>query len=297
MVKIFLLLYSFTLFAQMETIEITPKNYQEKLISILDAKRVTFKKKNSLKFTEISDLAYDKKKQLLYAISDRATLYTLKIEIKKDKIKKLKLLDAKKLRNRKKHLLSKNHTDAEGLDIVDNNLLISFEKEPDIKLFDKDAYCVKKYKLQKKLRNIKNYVSKNSALEAVTYSKKYGYITAPELPLKSSNRHRLYSQSREKWKFKVSGSITALQMLEDNKILIVERDFNTLTLSRTITLSLLDLQSSQLRQLLVMETSKGWRIDNIEGITEIDKNLFLLVSDDNDSLFQETQFILFRLIL
>lgn len=281
----------------MKSIELVPKNYQEKFISILDAKKVTFKNKHSLKFTELSDLAYDKKSKILYALSDRGILYSLKLKIKNNKIKKLKLLDAKKLRNKKYHTLSKNHTDSEGMEIVDHNLLISFEREPAIKLFNKDAHCIKTYKLNKKLRNIKNYESKNSALEAITYSKEYGYITAPELPLRNSKKHRLYSQSKETWKFKVSGSITALQMIEGDKIVIVERDFNALSLSRTITLSILNLKTSELTQLLVMKSSQGWNIDNIEGITQIDENLFLLVSDDNNSLFQETQFILFRMML
>jgi len=278
----------------MQEIDLAPSTYNQKYVTILDAKKVKFKKHNGLKFTEISDLAYDKKSNTLYAISDRAILYTLRVKIKNKKIKKLKLLNAQSLKNRDGIKLSKKSADSEGLDMLDENLLISFERKPAIKLFGTNARCIKKYKLVKKLRNIKNYQSKNSALEAVTYSKKYGYITAPEKPLKRYIKHKLFSKKRE-WSFKKSGSITALQMLSKNKILVVEREFKALTFERVITLSLFNLKTSKLTQLLQMRTSEGWRVDNIEGVTKIDKNTFLLASDDNDSIFQETQFILIML--
>jgi hypothetical protein len=45
-----------------------------------------------------------------------------------------------------------------------------------------------------------------------------------------------------------------------------------------------------------MDSQKGWHIDNFEGLTKVGKNLYLMVSDDNESIFQKTLFVLFELI-
>ena len=40
----------------------------------------------------------------------------------------------------------------------------------------------------------------------------------------------------------------------------------------------------------------GWLLDNFEGLTHIRDNQYLIVSDNNKSLFQKTIFMLFEIL-
>jgi len=284
MFKFFLFLYALPLLASMQSITITPPHYNQKYITILDAKKVTFKKrKHHPKFCEISDLAYDKKSKTLYALSDRSALFKLLLQIKNNTITQLKLLRSYKIAPK---------MDTEGLDFKKGNLLISTERKPRILLYTTEAQFIKKIKLPKKLQNKKAYQSKNKQLEGICYTKKYGTITAPELPLNHKKHHTLYSKKRA-WIVPMHGAITALENIQKSKVLIVEREYHLLY--RTITLSLFNLKNENYTHLLTMDTRDGWSIDNIEGITKLKRNYFLLISDDNDSFLQKTQLILFKL--
>ena len=89
--------------------------------------------------------------------------------------------------------------------------------------------------------------------------------------------------------------------MSKNKLLILFREFNSLTRQRVITLGELNLkkcQSSQCKVKIVakMDSYDGWNVDNFEGLTKIGKNKFLMISDDNDSIFQKTLLVLFELV-
>ena len=90
-------------------------------IRILDSKELKFKNMD-----EISALAM--KENTLFALSYKGELFTFKIKITKDRIKKLKLLDTKKLKDENSKKLSKKDSDSEGMILVGDKLFISFEK-------------------------------------------------------------------------------------------------------------------------------------------------------------------------
>jgi len=44
-----------------------------------------------------------------------------------------------------------------------------------------------------------------------------------------------------------------------------------------------------------LDSADGWRLDNSEGLTRVDKNRYLMVSDDNENIFQKTLLVLFEI--
>ncbi len=300
---LFILLFFLPLYAQITAYTITPKNslhVTQQSIKILDAKILYFKIKDNIPFHEISDLVYEN--GLVYFVSDQGYLYKFFINITHNKIKSLQYLDAYVLKNKKGQRLKKKKRDAEGLALYKNNLLISFERKQRVNLYSKEGEKIKKIQLHKDLQNKKNYVSKNKGLEAVTCNDKYGVITAPELPLKNSNAkyHTLYTKDKM-FKFKADGSIVSLEFFGKNTILVLLRDFNYLTRRRVTTLMKVYLNKCRQQQvcksktLAKLDSLDGWKLDNFEGLTHVNANRYLMVSDDNENIFQKTLLVLFEI--
>lgn len=258
-------------------------------IKILDSKELNFKSTR-----ELSDIALDR--NTLYAIGDKGYLYTFKISLKDNKIKKLKLKSETKLKNSKGKDLKKSKSDSEGLAFMGNDLLISFEKKSRIELYTKGGIKIKSIKIAKALQNIKNYRAKNRGLEAVTYSDKYGVITAPEVPLNSNNKrvHVIYSKNRT-WSFSASGSITSLEFINSDEILILQRESKK-NHNYDITLTKLNLTTCKSEEIAILKSKKGWKTDNFEGLTKVSKNKFLMISDNQNSKHQKTLLVLFELL-
>ena len=269
-------------------------------ITILDSKQLKFKKYKGYEVEELSALAASKKR--LYALDDKGKLYTFKIKIKNNKIKKLKLRNIAKLKDKNGNKLTKKDRDSEGLVYVNGGLLVSFEKNPRVENYSLKAKELNKMKINKKLRDIDKYHSDNTALEALAYNYKYGVVTAPESPLKKQNLsyHTLYAK-KYRWKFRSNGHITALEFINEDEILVMQRSFNHFTRSRETVLSKINLASCGKKDickneiLARMNTKDGWNIDNFEGLTKIDGDKYLMISDDNGNFLQKTLLVLFTI--
>ncbi len=301
--KILTLLASTTLMqAQLINYDIKPadlKSDRYMKIKILDAKEVTFDFNSGI--SELSALLYSN--DILYALSDYGELYHFDIKFKDEKIKSLVLKDRFRLRNKNGKRLKKKKRDSEGLALVKNSLLISFEKKSRVDRFTLDGVKIKKQKIHKKLRDYSSYAGKNKGLEGVAYSKKYGIITAPEIPLKGKDKtiHTLYSK-KDTWKFTASGSITSMTFMDDDNLLVLERKFDKHILRWIITLTKVSLKKCDKSRvckqevLASLDNTYGWKIDNFEGLTKISKNKYLMVSDDNDMFFQNTLLVYFEIL-
>jgi hypothetical protein len=262
-------------------------------IEILDSKIIDFPSYNGIAFREISALAY--KDKVLYALGDRGVLYKLKLKLESNKIKNLRLLKAHRLQDSDRKDLKKLYRDSEGLAFKGDKLLISYEKSPRIELRSKNGKHPQNVKINKKLNNIKSYIALNKGLESVAYSKKYGVVTAPEEPLNGKkNKHIIYGKNRT-WKFKKDGSITSLEFISKEKLLILQREFHLFFLRRKIVISTLNLSTGKYKVLAKLESKDGWKLDNFEGLTKVGKNRYLMISDDNDSVFQKTLLVLFKI--
>lgn len=272
---------------------LTQKN-KSSAIKILDVKELIFENVN-----ELSALAY--KDNNLYALSNLAYLHKFSIDIKNNKINSLKLLSTVKLKNKKSHELKNKKSDSEGMVLVGSKLYISFERKPRVDIFSLNGKKIKKYKIQKKLKNIDNYRGKNKALESITYLKKIGIVVAPEVALEKEdeNYHYIYSKNKF-YKFKASAKLSALESIDDYTLLSLERYYNFFSSRRIITLKKIYLKNCKndickSDVLAILDSDNGWNLDNFEGLTKISKNRYLMVSDDNQNIFQKTLLVLFEI--
>jgi len=274
-------------------------------IKILDSKVLTLNRIDGLKFCEISDILYDKDKKLLYALSDKGNLFKLTLEIEEKKIKSLKPLSGHALTNTNGKKLFGLFKDSEGLAMMGKSLLVSFERKPRLMLYDEDIQALKELPLPKPLRNINNYRAKNYALEALTYDQQYGFITAPEYPLRKQKRgyHDIYSADGKMCTVKVDDirqAITEMEMMPDGNLLLLLRKFTLHSFSfetMLIKVNLLKRQNGlcQSEVLAWMSTKEGWHIDNFEGLTHLYDNAYLMVSDNNNNPFEKTILTLFEI--
>jgi len=283
----------------MKDFNLFPSSYNPNDISgivILDAKELSFDEVDEIEFSGISALAYSKSKGL-FALSDRGYLFKLHLVVTDKKIKSLKILEARALKNKKNKVLK--HNDAEGMSLSKEGLIISFERDPKVSLFNEEAQKIKNLPLAPVLKDIKNYQKKNRALEAVAKHEKFGIITIPEGALKHENKafHILYSQNK-RWKFKANAKVTAIEVMPDNNLLILERNFSFLQ-GHSIFLSKVNIMNCEKglcsKEILAsLHSSKGWELDNFEGLTRLYDNVYLMISDDNANFMQKCLLVLFE---
>lgn len=275
-------------------------------ITLLDQKILLFKEIGGLKFSEISDLAYDLREKQLYLVSDEGKLFVFDASFS-NKIETLHPLSSVTLVKNNGKKFKKWRKDSEGL-ALDNkgHLYASFEGRPKIGRFDQKGRMVKQYTLPKKLRNPNNYRSRNKSLEALTWHPRYGLLTATEWPLKHKNKKEqtIYALDGKEWSFKAEAesksAVVAMEVMDDGNLLVMERSFTGLMNPLVITLKKIYLNGCKKKQicqselLLKMNTHQGWNIDNFEGVAKVGKHRYVIVSDDNDNFFQKTLLVYFE---
>jgi len=276
-------------------------------IRLLDQKVLDFKKIDGVKFSEISDLAYDKKEKKLYFVSDEGKLFIFDA-LFTEKIERLNAVSGLTLVKKKGQKFRRWRHDSEGL-TLDNKgrLYVSFEGKAKIGRFDQKGRMQKEYRLPKKLRNPKNYRSRNKSLEALTWHPKYGLLTAAEWPLnhKKKKEQTIYALNGKMWHFKAEAeqksAVVAIEVMDDGNILVMERSFIDLFQPFVITLKKIYLNRCKHKNrmchsetLLKMNSHKGWLIDNFEGLARVGEHRYVMVSDDNDNFYQQTLLVYFE---
>jgi len=265
---------------------------------------------NGLKLNELSGLAWDEDEDLLYAVSDNGVLFHLRLVITKNTLTKAVLLSAYQLETDKGELLALR--DSEGLAIMkgnnsvngDSELLISFERKPRIARFTPKGELLGDYTLPVALQDIKNYYEPNKALEAVTIHPRFGILSTPEWPLKGQKtrdflpgeyEHSIFAlDGNKQWQIPaypaLNSAVVALEALDDGSVLVLERAFVSIFQPFIISLRRVWLSddSSEVEQVAVFDSTKGWQVDNFEGLTHHRENFFFMASDDNNRNLQRT---------
>jgi len=242
-------------------------------------------------FSEISDLAYDKKNKILYMISDKGTLFSF-YAIFDNKIH-LKPLNAYYLKTKKGKRLKRWKRDSEGMVLVGKKLFVSFEGKPKILQISKDGKKIKKIRLPNALKRVKQR-SSNKGLEALAYHSKYGFLTAFEYAPKGRDKcnQQIFSSSGRVWDVKLEPfdncAITALEVMDRDNILILERAYSGIFSPFVVTLKKFNLKTNKSEILFQINTSNDDRVENFEGLTKVAKNRYLIISDDNDNPFANT---------
>jgi hypothetical protein len=174
--------------------------------------------------------------------------------------------------------------------LVDNKLYVSFEGKPKILQISKDGRIIKKIKLPKALKKAKPR-GRNKELEALAYHPKYGFLTALEYAQKGRNKcnQQIFSTSGKVWNVKLEPfrncAITALEVVDKDNILILERAYGGFLREFAVTLKEFNLKTKKSKILYQISTSNNDRVENFEGLTKVAKNRYLIVSDDNDNPF------------
>ncbi len=274
-------------------------------LTFLDSKTLPVKHINGLKFTEISDIAYDKQNDIFYALSDRGRIFRFKLEIRADKLGKFKLLDGERLRDQKGHFLRKRRSDSEGLALVGNKIWISFERRDRIDVYDRSYHFVRSLRLPPVLAKMASHDYSGTGFEALSYAPKWGFITAREVPFDEEplGYHTIFSSKgiicRIK-RDKIKSAITEFEMLPDGSLLALFRQFSFKKWAFRITLKRIDINhprngicSTETLAMLNPLTDKD--VDNFEGLTHYKGDLYLMISDDNENFFQRTIVRLMRI--
>ncbi len=278
-------------------------------VQVSDAKVVSFDRIDGEKFFGISALAYDHETKILYMLSDRSRLFAFHLTIQNNKIKTLQPIFGRRLRDPAGHKYFLKESDSEGMTLVHENgkkrLWISFEQIPRIGVFDLKGRALRYLSLPKVLQKRRNYRKDNAMLEALTYVKKFGFVTAPELPLRSERGvfESLYSSKGKLCRVpKDRGyALTELETTPDGNLLALYRSVHlkpSLVIGMKLRKIFLDDTQNgrcRIQELMKVTSDDGWVLDNFEGITHIKDDLYLIVSDDNGNFFQKTLLWLVRI--
>lgn len=270
---------------------------------------------NAIQLTGLSALAWDEDENLLYALSDHGTLFSLRPRFHNNQLINVTLAGFVSLIDpQTRKPLRWRRSDSEGLDLRnghngkkgDTELLVSFERQPRIVRYRPDGSYIADVPLADSLRDVARYRGGNTMLESVCQHPREGILTAPEAPLDNEIKTaRLYRMDGDSWTFPAgSGSIVALECLPDGDVLVMERDYSRISLRWIITLRRLHLPagtpidtSLSVENIAVFDSEQGLRVDNFEGLTRHRGNRFFMVSDDNGVFVQRTLLMYFELLV
>ncbi len=306
MKKIIILLTTFLLFTGCTITPLIAKGTKNKKITILEQRNLLFSNRRDIPFEGLSDLTYNKITHRLYMIGDRGYLYSFYAKFT-NKIEKLKYLSAFHIKTPDGKVI---HPDIEGLTHNKKEQLIaSFERQPRVKGLTKDGRLKINYKIPKKLRKISIYKNRNSMFEGIAYHPKYGLLVSAEYPInKQKNTHQtIYSLNGKEWNFRAenypNSAVTALEVMSDGNILVLERAYNGLSNPFYITLKKVYIDSCdkyhncKSEVLALFSSSEGWGYNNFEGLAKVGKNRFVMISDNNGHSFLSTVLIYFKVNL
>ncbi|NIW86826.1 MAG: esterase-like activity of phytase family protein [Gammaproteobacteria bacterium] len=256
----------------------------------------------------VSGLAWDDDEGLLYALSDRGTLFHLRPRLAQGRLADVQVLSAHALRGPDARVLSGSSADAEGLAAMDarngrrgdSRLLVSFERRPRILEVRPDGSWLASHALPPPLHRREAYASGNKSLEAVAHHPVLGILTAPEQPLRGADARQLaiYALDGRVWHAPraphPNSALTAMEVLPDGSLLLLERGFELLPPRVVIWLRQGRIGDDGLIQLETradLDSSEGWHLDNFEGLARHRGRRFFLISDDNGSPLQNTLLI------
>ncbi len=268
-----------------------------------------------LRFSQISDLAWDDDAGLLYAISDKGALFHLRPVFNADTLIDVKLVRALPLRElHTGQPLRGRRADTEGMDILhgrnrranDTELVISFERYPRIWRYRPDGQARAELPLPAPLDDPRAYDDDNRMLEAVCVDDTLGTLTMPEAPLRKERRGhtRMFSTGGKSWFYPVEHSNRPVGMacLGGGEVIVLERDYGRLLWRASMTLKRVRLSAANAgatlapERVVMLDTTDGFQIDNFEGIAQHRGNRFFLVSDNNDLFIQRTLLLYIELL-
>lgn len=283
------------------------------VLEVRDTVAIPPYKVNGISISELSGLAWDQDEQLLYAISDKGNVFHFQLILEANRIVKVDPVFAARLQDKDGEQVKKGRRDSEGLTLInaangkrgDTQLVIAFEGIPRIIRFTPQGRAISNIGLPAVLQDRRAYQHGNDSLESITFHPRHGFITAPEMPLKGQprNLHTLYSTKGKQWSFMAypakNSGISGLETLSDGNLLVMERAWSGILNPLVVSLRYLDFKQCSkdgactVQDLKVL--SSHLLVDNFEGLTHIQGNQYLMVSDDGNEELLRTALTLFTL--
>lgn len=255
----------------------------------------------------LSALGWEPDNETLYLASDEGWLHRARLSFKDDWLVDFTLLASHPLRDAAGLALRGDAADAESLIIEsgangvadDTILLIGFEREHRLQRFRPDGYPIGDPLRPPGLVDADH----NAGAEALAAHRHEGLIVGLEGPVRglAEGNTRLFApESGRHWRYPLApeagSALTALEAHGDH-LLALERAFAppaplVISLRRV---RLTDSEMAEVETLARLSSSRGWRLDNFEGLTRLDDERFLMISDDNFIRLQSTLLSCFRL--
>lgn len=261
-------------------------------------------------FRGISDLAWDARGEVLYAVTDKGLLGRLRPRLVDGRLVDVELLEVVRLSRPDGRRLKHRDSDAEGLALRRDGedaaeLLVSFENTPRVWVYGPDGVWRDEIRIPGLPESGSAYQSGNSMLEGLTVHPRWGVMTAPEEPLTSGPaRHvPVFAEHGGPWLYPLGGALNsglvAMEVDGDGGLLMLERAF--VSLGYPLVISLRHTRPDgeggllEVRDVAVLSTARGWRLDNFEGLTRHQGQRYFMVSDDNARSIQRTLLVYFEL--
>ena len=282
-------------------------------IRLLGSLRLSARSIDGLSVHGLSGLTWSASHQRLYAVSDLGFLLHMAPRFVDHILVNVSFCAAFPLRDADGSPLRGHWRDAEGLSLraagaaTAEQLLISFEQHPRIERYSVDGRHLGSLQLPPELRELSRYASANRALEAVTETRRFGVITAPELPRRDQRTRTtpLLTLHGARWPFHTldaeHSGLVGLETLPDDNLLVLERRYISpfhpliIALSR-VSLSTLPGRSAQQQELARFDTSQGWAMDNFESVARHEGNRYFMITDDNAHPLQHSLLVYFEIV-
>jgi hypothetical protein len=270
--------------------------------------------RDSRQLSQLSGLAWDDDDGILYALSDKGSLFHLQPLFEGDILTGVRLLQSLPLRELGSGKPLRGwRIDAEGLDIVngrngrrhDAELIIGTERVPQIMRFRPDGYAIGAHTLPAPIDKAGSFRDPNKMLEAVCADSALGVLAMPEVPLKNEREGytRIFSVTGRSWLYPSAPGdrITAMECLGKGEVMVLQQNYQTPFGQVVVMLRRVQLTPGSTTQplkpetIVTLDSNKGFQIDNFEGLARHRGNRFFMVSDNNDLFVQRSLLMYFEL--
>ncbi len=264
----------------------------------------------------LSALAWDPDQGRLYAVSDRGFIVHLVPFFSSGRLVRITMTDIFPLRAHDGRKLSRFLGDAEGLSIsahrdnvrANSELQIAFENRPRVERYDVTGKHLGTIPLPAPLAAKDAYRHRNKELESLARHPRYGLLTAPELPLTVTDEavFTIFSLRGRQWQYApldfATASISGMEVTPDGSLLLLERQVTHILRPIIYALRRLELDDTEptttlvAQDLLILDSSQGWALDNFEAIAWHEGDRYFLLSDDNQNPWQKTLLVYLQLL-
>jgi hypothetical protein len=243
--------------------------------------------------TQLSALAWDHDEQLLYALSDRGTLFHFRVSIQGNRILGIEPVHAEVIASNEPLHTGSRGADTEDMTLLnhdngrkgDTELFVVTERTPLYIHLHPSGSMIRTMSVPAPLADPGKFQKANQGLESVILHPKHGLLTAPEAPLTdaSGDMHTLYG-SHLSWMFKrhtPDARLKAMAWLPDGDVLMLERSSSSTPKMKIASLRQVSLNDCAPGQICAVKSEfvLPEEPNNFEGLTHVKDRQFLMVND------------------